>query len=124
MATLKELQDQAKSQGIKNVKKYKKAELEEMLATSVEETPVAVETPISVEETFVAVEETPTIVEKTPVAVEAVSTHDFVHLAQIGALDVPELIESLRNMDKGAARKVRQALFKAGHRRLAAMSLN
>jgi hypothetical protein len=111
MATLKELQEQAKSQGIKNVKKYKKAELEEMLATTVEETPVAVE-------------ETPTTVEETPVAVEAVSTHDFVHLAQIGALDVPELIESLRNMEKGAARKVRQALFKAGHRRLAAMSLN
>jgi hypothetical protein len=107
MATLKELQDQAKSQGIKNVKKYKKAELEAMLATpvAVEETPIIEETP------SIAVEET-------------ASTHDFVHLATIGSLDVPELIESLRNMEKGAARKVRQALFKAGHRRLAAISLN
>jgi hypothetical protein len=89
MATLKELQDQAKVKGIKNVKKYKKAELEEMLAPS-------------------------------PVF----GANDLVRLADLGALDVPDFIESLRNMDKGVARKIRKAMFDAGHRRLAGIRVN
>lgn len=89
MATLKELQDQAKVKGIKNVRKYKKAELEEMLAP------------------------TPTF-----------GANDLVRLANLDALDPNDFIATLRNSSKGEARKLRKAMFDAGHRRLAAIRLS
>lgn len=87
--TLKDLHELAKAKGIKNVKKYKKAELEEMLAPS-------------------------------PVF----GTNDLVRLANLNALDPNDFIATLRNSSKGEARKIRKAMFDAGHRRLAAIRLS